>query len=58
MREERRVVTALAADLVGSTALTERLDPEEARLVVGEAVARMVHAVEEFGGTVKDSEGV
>ena len=57
MREERRVVTALAADLVGSTALTERLDPEEARLVVGEAVARMVHAVEEFGGTVKDLAG-
>ena len=57
MREERRVVTALAADLVGSTAIAERLDPEETRLVVGEAVARMVHAVEEFGGTVKDLAG-
>ena len=51
MREERRVVTALAADLVGSTSLGERLDPEEARLVVGDAVAQMVHAVEGFGGT-------
>ena len=39
MREERRVVTALFADLVGSTALGERLDPEELKLVVGEAVA-------------------
>jgi ABC-type oligopeptide transport system substrate-binding subunit/class 3 adenylate cyclase len=57
MREERRVVTALSADLAGSTAITESLDPEEARLVVGEAVARMVHAVEEFGGTVKDLAG-
>jgi ABC-type oligopeptide transport system substrate-binding subunit/class 3 adenylate cyclase len=57
MREERRVVTALAADLVGSTGIAERLDPEETRLVVGEAVARMVHAVEEFGGTVKDLAG-
>jgi ABC-type oligopeptide transport system substrate-binding subunit/class 3 adenylate cyclase len=57
MREERRVVTALAADLAGSTGITEALDPEEARLVVGEAVARMVHAVEEFGGTVKDLAG-
>ena len=57
MREERRVVTALSADLVGSTALAERLDPEEARLIVGEAVARIVHAVEEFGGTVKDLAG-
>jgi ABC-type oligopeptide transport system substrate-binding subunit/class 3 adenylate cyclase len=57
MREERRVVTALSADLVGSTAITELLDPEEARLVIGEAVARMVHAVEGFGGTVKDLAG-
>jgi ABC-type oligopeptide transport system substrate-binding subunit/class 3 adenylate cyclase/tetratricopeptide (TPR) repeat protein len=57
MREERRVVTALCADLVGSTRLTERLDPEDARLVVGEAVARIVHTVEGFGGTVKDLAG-
>jgi ABC-type oligopeptide transport system substrate-binding subunit/class 3 adenylate cyclase len=57
IREERRVVTALFADLVGSTALAERLDPEEVKLVVGEAVARIVHAVEAFGGTVKDLAG-
>src|SRR5579875_2811950 len=55
--EERRVLTLLAADLVGSTALGELLDPEEARLVVGGAVARMVAAVEELGGTVKDLAG-
>ncbi|MEV4482572.1 adenylate/guanylate cyclase domain-containing protein [Micromonospora coxensis] len=29
--EERRTVTVLFADIVGSTALTERLDPEEVR---------------------------
>jgi ABC-type oligopeptide transport system substrate-binding subunit/class 3 adenylate cyclase len=57
MREERKVVTALSADLVGSTALAERLDPEEVKLIVGEAVARMVQAIEEFGGTVKDLAG-
>jgi ABC-type oligopeptide transport system substrate-binding subunit/class 3 adenylate cyclase len=57
MREERKVVTAVSADLVGSTALAERLDPEEVKLIVGEAVARMVQAVEEFGGTVKDLAG-
>src|SRR5262245_21862703 len=57
MREERKVVTAVFADLVGSTALGERLDPEEMRLIVGEAVARIVHAVEELGGTVKDLAG-
>jgi ABC-type oligopeptide transport system substrate-binding subunit/class 3 adenylate cyclase len=57
VRDERRVVTALFADLVGSTALGERLDPEELKLVVGDAVARMVTAVEAFGGTVKDLAG-
>src|SRR5438093_8591060 len=57
MREERKVVTALFADLVGSTALGERLDPEEVRLVVGEAIAHIVLAVEELGGTVKDLAG-
>ncbi len=57
MREERKVVTALFADLVGSTALAEQLDPEEVKLIVGEAVARIVHAVEDYGGTVKDLAG-
>ena len=57
MREERRVVTALFADLVGSTALGERLDTEELKLVVGEAVARMVSSVEAFDGTIKDLAG-
>ena len=45
------------ADLVGSTALAERLGPEELKLIVGEAVARMIGAVEAFGGTVKDLAG-
>ena len=57
MREERKVVTALFADLVGSTELTERLDPEDARDVIGGAVAAMVDAVERFGGTIKDLAG-
>ena len=57
LREERKVVSALFADLVGSTVLGERLDPDEVRLIVGEAVARMVGVVESFGGTVKDLAG-
>jgi class 3 adenylate cyclase len=57
MREERKVVTALFADVVGSTHLTERLDPEDAREILGGAVRRMVEAVEAFGGTVKDLAG-
>src|SRR5580765_3807208 len=57
MREERRVVTAMFADLVGSTALAERLGPEDAKLIVNDAVARVIGAVEAFGGTVKDLAG-
>ena len=52
LREERRIVTAMFADVVGSTALSERLDPEEAKLVIGEAVGRAVTAVETYGGTI------
>src|SRR4029453_11497464 len=57
MREERRFVTALFADLVGSTSLGERLEPEELKLVVGDAIARIVGAVEAFGGTLKGLAG-
>jgi ABC-type oligopeptide transport system substrate-binding subunit/class 3 adenylate cyclase len=56
-RDERRVVTALFADVVGSTALGELLDPEELKLIIGDAVIRMIGAVESFGGTVKDLAG-
>ena len=57
LREERKVVTTVFADLVGSTPLGERLDPEDVKLVVGEAVARIVLEVERFGGRVKDLAG-
>jgi ABC-type oligopeptide transport system substrate-binding subunit/class 3 adenylate cyclase len=57
MREERKVVTALFADLVGSTALGERLEPEELKLIVGDAIARVIGSVEAYGGTVKDLAG-
>ncbi|MGZ4290232.1 MAG: ABC transporter substrate-binding protein [Gaiellaceae bacterium] len=56
-REERKVLTAVFADVVGSTALAERLDPEDVKLVVGEAVARIVGEVESLGGHVKDLAG-
>src|SRR5207244_464042 len=56
-REERKVLTALFADIVGSTALAERLDPEDVKLVIGEAVARIVGEVESLDGHVKDLAG-
>ena len=52
-----KVLTALFADVVGSTALGERLDAEDVKLVVGEAVARIVGEIEALGGRVKDLAG-
>lgn len=57
IREERKVVTAMFADLVGSTALAERLDPEDLKVVVNDALTRVIGAVEAYGGTVKDLAG-
>jgi class 3 adenylate cyclase len=50
--ESRKIITALFVDLAGSTDLTERLDPEEAREVVGRFYAAVERIVERFGGTV------
>jgi len=47
----------LFADLAGSTALGERLDAEEFKLVVGGAVGRCSAEVERFGGFVKGIAG-
>src|SRR5256884_4943616 len=57
VREERKVLTALFADVVGSTALGERLDAEDVKLVIGEAVTRIVGEIEALGGRVKDLAG-
>jgi len=51
-RVERRAVTSLFADVVGSTTLGEQLDPEEFRLIIGQAVDRMIRSIEQFGGSV------
>ena len=55
IREERKVLTALFVDVVGSTSLGERLDPEDVKLVVGEAVTRIVGEIEALGGTGEGS---
>ena len=44
-------------DVVGSTALTEHMDPEDARDLLGGVIGRVVEAVEAYGGTVKDLAG-
>src|SRR4051812_15169338 len=50
--EERRTVTVAFADMVGSTALGERLDQESLRRVVDRYYEEMRAAVEHEGGTV------
>ena len=55
--QQLRPITALFADVVGSTAVGERLDPDELSAVIGECVARMTQAVERFGGTVSTYTG-
>ena len=49
-RQERRVVTVLFADLAGSTALGELLDPEDIRELQGELFDLINSEVERFGG--------
>jgi len=49
---ERKQVTVLFADVVGSTELIRDLDPEDARTVLEPAVSAMLSAVHRFEGTV------
>jgi predicted ATPase/class 3 adenylate cyclase len=52
-REERKVVTVVFADLVGSTARAERLDPEDVRAVLLPYHDRLRTELERHGGTVE-----
>jgi class 3 adenylate cyclase len=51
--EERKLVTVLFADLTGSTALGEQLDPERLRALLSEYFSAMGSVVERWGGTVE-----
>jgi class 3 adenylate cyclase len=55
--EERRHVTALFADLVASTALSERVDPEVVRGVVARFFERATEEVRRHGGTAETFSG-
>jgi class 3 adenylate cyclase/tetratricopeptide (TPR) repeat protein len=52
-REERKVVTILFTDLVGSTARAEGLDPEDVRATLSSYYARLRAELERYGGTVE-----
>jgi class 3 adenylate cyclase len=54
---ERKTVTALFADIKGSTELIEDLDPEEARAIVDPALKLMIDAAHRYDGYVVQSTG-
>src|ERR1700738_2628397 len=54
---ERKTVTALFADIKGSTELMRDLDPEEARAIVDPVLHLMMEAVHRYGGYVAQSTG-
>jgi len=53
VREERKVVTVLFADLVGFTSRAEQLDPEDVYALLSPYYARLRSELERFGGTVE-----
>jgi class 3 adenylate cyclase/tetratricopeptide (TPR) repeat protein len=53
VREERKVVTAVFVDLVGSTARAEQLDPEDVRALLRRYHETLRRELERYGGTVE-----
>src|SRR5215813_935618 len=51
-RAERRQVTVMFSDLVGSTALSARVDPEDLREVISAYQTCVANTVQRFGGFV------
>ncbi|HEX9029003.1 MAG TPA: adenylate/guanylate cyclase domain-containing protein [Anaerolineales bacterium] len=51
--EQRKLVTVLFADLVGFTALAERLDPEDVREVLNSYYNRLAAPIEQYGGVIE-----
>src|SRR5438094_862012 len=52
-REVRKTITVLFADVTGSTALGEQLDPETMRSIMARYFTMMKAVVEHHGGTVE-----
>jgi class 3 adenylate cyclase len=53
MPEERKLVTILFADVTGSTALGESLDPEDMRALMGRYYEHARRVVGDYGGTLE-----
>ena len=51
--EQRKLVTVLFADLIGFTAMSEHMDPEDVREIMNSYFIRWTTAIEHFGGIVE-----
>jgi class 3 adenylate cyclase len=49
---ERKLVTVVFADISGFTALSEKLDPEQARTLMNDCFEQLVPVIEKYGGMV------
>jgi len=54
---ERKLVTVLFADVAGSTAIAERVDPEEMRALIDRCFGHMLEEVHRYEGTVNQFTG-
>ncbi len=54
---ERRIVSVLVADVVGSTAIGEKLGPERSKFLIDEVMRIMTEQVRRFDGTVAQLTG-
>ena len=57
LQGERKTVTALFADIKGSTQLEQDLDPEDARAIIDPALKLMIDAVRRYDGYIVQSTG-
>lgn len=55
--DERRLVTVLFGDVSGFTAMSEKLDPEETKLIMDRCLKQLADQVFKFEGTVDKFEG-
>ncbi|MFC1895274.1 zinc ribbon domain-containing protein [Thermodesulfobacteriota bacterium] len=54
---ERKQVTVMFCDMEGFTALSERIDPEEAYAIMDEVYEILIHKVHDYEGTVNEMTG-
>jgi class 3 adenylate cyclase len=50
--DQRRIATVLFADLVGFTAFSEQMDPEQVKAMVDRCFEHLAQDIEAFGGRV------